>query len=447
MSMSERNQTPPGPRVLLLSAMDRWIFQNLVPALRRTCSQVYAYPLGESMANWHHPNWPDLRRRLVDRFINDVQSIVRGPGLDLVLTVVYDDTLRPEDVRRLRNMGVRVVTYHVDMHLQWYRVLLHAPELDLLAISHMQNMEPLIRRGVQMHFMPMAASRDRYAPPASADVPAPGVLMLGSVMNPRVRAVAACRRVTDEVDVYGGGWDRLRAEGGPEAPTASPMIVQPFAKRCFDIRHYLVPRLMAEGSAFLRSRWGRSRPPSSEELEWASRARIHGHAPDADVPVLLGRAAITLGVNQRAGEIGDRFGFADSRLRDFEAPLSGAFYLVQAFVDLPLFYRPGVEVETWWTLGELAEKVRWYLDHPAERARIAAAGRERALRDHTWEPRLSALFHRLGLAARASEEFCPLAVPANLSALPWCGDAIGCEPSGGSSAVPAPELAAARPGG
>lgn len=435
MSQTPPSPTPAGPRVLLLSALDRWVFQNFVPSLRRLSSRVYAYPLGDTMGNWHIPNWRDQRPKLVDRLTSDIAALAKaGWGPDLILAVVYDDLLRPGDVRRLRDLGCRVVNYHVDMNAQWYRVLHHGPELDLLAVSHLQNLEPLIRRGIPLHFMPMAASPDRYLapePPVGGGEGDPGVLMLGSATTERARAVAACREVTERVDVYGGGWDRLldpaAATGGAAIDQPVP---QPLAKRLLDLS-YLVPRLMCEGM----SMFGRFRDTravlDAATIRRAATARLHGSASDNQVPGLLGRAAITLGVNQRRGRIGDRLGFADSRLRDFEAPLSGAFYLVQSYMDLPLFYRPGAEVETWSSLPELQEKVRHYLNHPRERAAIARAGRERAIREHTWDSRLHGLFHRLGLAHREPGAPCPLEVLVNLSSSPWCHGSPGCKPTDG----------------
>ncbi|HBS29417.1 MAG TPA: hypothetical protein DEB06_08200 [Phycisphaerales bacterium] len=425
--------------MLLVSGLDRWVFQNLVPSLRRVCGRVYCYPLGDSMGNWRIRSWPAVRERLMSRFLSDVRGLVKGPGLDLVLTVLYDDTLRPRDVRALRDMGVRVATYHVDMNMQWYRVLRHAPALDVLAVSHMQNLEPLARRGVQMHFMPMGASPDRYDRDPVPDAPETGVLMLGSANRHRVRAVAACREVTEDVDVFGPGWPGLLSPDAKSDSAESNGIAQPLVKRLFDFRHYLVPRVMAEGSDLLARFVDRARPLDEGTLRLASSARVHGHAPEGLVGSLLARSRIALGVNQRTREIGDRRGVADSRLRDFEAPMSGAFYLVQSFVDLPVFYRTGSEVEAWSTLEELKEKVRYFLDHDEERASIARAGRARARKDHSWDARLGDLLHRLGLSARRGDAPCPMEVVANLSSRPWCVDSPGCRPEGGGPG-PAPEL-------
>jgi hypothetical protein len=306
--------------------------------------------------------------------------------------------------------------------------------MDMLAISHMQYTEPMIRRGVRLHFMPMAASADRYLVPSSGD--SMGVLMLGSASAPRVQAVAACCEVTAEVDVFGGGWREWLFPGSGRAPGASGSSIRhPLAKRMQDVG-YVIPRLMAEGVSFFQRGREQRRILDAATLESARTARIHGVADDARVPGLLRHAAVMLGVNQRRGWIGDRHGIADSRLRDFEAPLSGAFYLVQSFSDLPLFYRLGVEVETWSSLAELKTKVRYFMEHPEEARKIAAAGQERARRDHTWDARLRDLLHVLGLPHLGGESLSPLRVVANLSSSPWCGASPGCEPTGG---LPAPE--------
>ena len=54
-------------------------------------------------------------------------------------------------------------------------------------------------------------------------------------------------------------------------------------------------------------------------------------------------------------------------------------------------------MESWRTVGELIEKIRYYLGHESERAAIAAAGQRRALREHLWTHRFSELFAKLDI--------------------------------------------------
>jgi spore maturation protein CgeB len=60
---------------------------------------------------------------------------------------------------------------------------------------------------------------------------------------------------------------------------------------------------------------------------------------------------------------------------------------------------PGVELETFDSLAELLDKVRYFIRHPEETAAIARRGQLRAHRDHTYERRLEEIF-RVVFAAR-----------------------------------------------
>jgi spore maturation protein CgeB len=98
-----------------------------------------------------------------------------------------------------------------------------------------------------------------------------------------------------------------------------------------------------------------------------------------------------------AGDDPAQAGTTQVKLRDFEVPACGGFYLVEHAAEYADFFIPGQEVESWRTVGELIEKIRYYLDHESERAAIAAAGRRRALREHLWTHRFSELFAKLDI--------------------------------------------------
>ncbi|MCA9601030.1 MAG: glycosyltransferase [Polyangiales bacterium] len=93
--------------------------------------------------------------------------------------------------------------------------------------------------------------------------------------------------------------------------------------------------------------------------------------------------------------------------RTFEMAGAGAFELTDG-PTIGEYFEPGREIATFAGPAELLERVRWYVDRPEERARIAEAGMARAWREHTYHHRLNALF--ASIPALASER--PLPVPA-----------------------------------
>jgi spore maturation protein CgeB len=87
------------------------------------------------------------------------------------------------------------------------------------------------------------------------------------------------------------------------------------------------------------------------------------------------------------------------RLREFEAPMSGALYLTEDQPELAEYFTPDKEVLTYANRDDLLDKARYYLAHPEQAERIRRAGHERARREHTWQHRFAELFTSLGLPA------------------------------------------------
>lgn len=84
-------------------------------------------------------------------------------------------------------------------------------------------------------------------------------------------------------------------------------------------------------------------------------------------------------------------GFLVPNMRLFETTGMGACMVTDAKPGLDALFTPDREAVTYTSPDECAEKVRWLLDHPAERAAIAAAGQQRTLKDHRFRDRVNGL--------------------------------------------------------
>ncbi len=102
--------------------------------------------------------------------------------------------------------------------------------------------------------------------------------------------------------------------------------------------------------------------------------------------------------------------------RVFDLAACGAFQLVDWRAQLPEFFIPGQELATFTSLAEAREKIGYFLAHEDERRQLAAAGRERVLRDHTYARRLAMAlemiqdFHPGILPCRQAQEPAPAPV-------------------------------------
>jgi hypothetical protein len=80
-----------------------------------------------------------------------------------------------------------------------------------------------------------------------------------------------------------------------------------------------------------------------------------------------------------------------ANMRLFEITGCGSCMLTDWKPDIADVFEPDRETLTFRSAAECAEKVTWLLDHPGERAAIAAAGQRRTLTDHTFDNRVPAL--------------------------------------------------------
>ena len=86
--------------------------------------------------------------------------------------------------------------------------------------------------------------------------------------------------------------------------------------------------------------------------------------------------------------------------RDFEVPMSGGLYLTEEYEELSRFFEVGKEIVTYRGIDDLIAKIRRLLAYPVEAEAVRAAGRARALREHTWEMRFSKVLGILGIIDR-----------------------------------------------
>jgi spore maturation protein CgeB len=83
--------------------------------------------------------------------------------------------------------------------------------------------------------------------------------------------------------------------------------------------------------------------------------------------------------------------------RNFEVPGTGGFLLTGDADNLSTYYEDGKEIAIFHGIDDLIAKARYYVEHDEERERIAKAGYERTLREHTYEQRFRDIFRACGI--------------------------------------------------
>jgi hypothetical protein len=103
------------------------------------------------------------------------------------------------------------------------------------------------------------------------------------------------------------------------------------------------------------------------------------------------RSLITLGF----GYIG-KTGQLGLKGRDFEVPMTGCAYLTTWNPELAEYFEPDAEILFYRDREELVARLRSAIDQPEATLALGAAGRDRALREHTWTRRWQRLLAIVG---------------------------------------------------
>lgn len=118
-----------------------------------------------------------------------------------------------------------------------------------------------------------------------------------------------------------------------------------------------------------------------------------------DIPKIMRESVISINFANSKGE-------NQIKARTFEVPGAGGFLLTGPAQGLDRYFVPGVEIAIYQDFEDLVSKIHFYLSHPNDRDRLARAGYERTLREHTYERRLAEVVD-FALAAKARDSAMP----------------------------------------
>jgi hypothetical protein len=362
---------------------------HLAASWRMTGATVFVEHFGSTMGrDWDAGGERENRERNA-RWRNVAAEIAAGGGLDLVFFVALDDVLEDQTLIHFRQLEAKLVLYHVDMLAQWYRSIRSSRFMDLICYASADHVEFFRKRGIptlRFGFGTLAPSPDEMnVEPIRYD----GVLYLGSPWPYRQRVLRQVVQAGLPLRIYGNNWHSSRP--WPNTAGARKKLIH-------DLRFYLLPRLREEGVSLVGRMMRRliDRDQASVHLDEFPAGVACGRYETREFTALVRGAAINIGFTQM--DIASRREHPRQlRLRDFEIPAAGGFYLAQSCPELSLYYDIGGEIAVWKCAADLLDRIRYYLIRPEERQRIADAGRERALRNHTWLRRFADMAQALGM--------------------------------------------------
>jgi spore maturation protein CgeB len=363
-------QTTPNEHDLLESRI--W-YNNLFLPLRDLGHEVisFDYNLSDSYKYLDPENERDKefirqnRPQLSEELLRQIKSLHRERPIDVFFSYFYSAHAEPSVIRDIRKLGIVTVNWYCNASYQFHLVKEIAPAYDYCLVPEKFRLDDYRKIGASPLYCQEAANPNIYKP---YNIPITyNVTFVGQKYGNRPTYIRYLYNAGVDIRVWGPLWNQ-------------PMPQTPHWRRIarrikYGLQGKAVP--LASGLPVERS----GEPLSDTELiQMYSRSKISlGFSTVAQLPT-PGRKPVK-----------------QVRLRDFEATMSGAFYMVEAFDELTEFFEPDREIVMFNDAEELLQKVKFYLTHDSVREKIRRAGLLRARKEHTWQNRFTTAFRQMGL--------------------------------------------------
>jgi spore maturation protein CgeB len=317
--------------------------------------------------------------------------------LDIFFSYFWSEICDPETVEAIRALGITTVNWYCNGSYQFELVAGLAPHYDWCLVPEKFRLSDYAAVGARAIYCQEAANHRVYRP---YDVPAEfDVTFVGQAYGDRPAYVSYLLEQGIDVRAFGYGWRQLAEQG--EAQSSGAGARGGAARSALRVARRLstpdgwraavgrLARALGRGA-------GAAGPPPEPPVR-LPHAAAGGVLSDLEMIQMYSRSKINLGFSTCGAThlTGERI--VQIRLRDFEVPMSGGFYMVEYMEELEEFFKVGEEVVCYAGPEDLADKINYYLRHDAEREAIRRAGYERCLRDHTWRKRFEKVFEEMGL--------------------------------------------------
>lgn len=339
-------------------------------------------------ADPEHAAFIERNRPIVsEALLRQIRTAHAARPIDVFFSYFYDACVLPEAIDAIKRLGIRTVNWYCNGSYQLHLVSEIAPHYDWCLVPERNRLNDYERLGARPIYCQEAANPNVYKP---WDVPVEfDVTFVGQAYGDRPGFVRYLLDRGVDVRVWGVGWER------------------------YALTHPALNLISTVGKASkLFTRGGRRRlagllrrpsgpAPAARTVPWKRvglpRAVIGGPLDDVQMVQMYSRSRINLGFSSCGDTHETRERILQIRLRDFEVPMSGGFYMVEYMEELEEFFKVGEEVICYRDREELADKIRYFLRHERERETVRRAGYERSRRDHTWHRRFETVFRQMGL--------------------------------------------------
>ncbi|MGN6494930.1 MAG: CgeB family protein [Agriterribacter sp.] len=324
--------------------------------------------------------WLKERRKIFTQKIYD-QFIAEHTKkkLDLCFFYLCDDFIDLDLVREIKDKNVPVFNYSCNNIHQFHLVEQISKLVDYAVYTEREAKISFNKIGANAVHMQMAANPDLYYPRKTPHIH--DVTFIGQRYADRGYAIAHLIKKGIDVRAFGPRWDVNGEKVGNH--TLSEKL---------DKLYSIIKREgLISGMKVFASKVAEGRK-INEENE-ILKNNVGPVLSDDEMVALFSKSKINLGFSNVYLNGRDKSKvMSHVRLRDFEIPMCGAFYLTGFTDEIEEYFEIGKEIETFKNVEELSDKCTFYLKNDTLRTKIAENAYQRSITCHTWENRFNELF-------------------------------------------------------
>ena len=310
--------------------------------------QDFNNPANKGAIEYHKP-------RIEKELISQIEAVHKKTPIDMFFSYFASSYCSPEIIKKIGAMGITTVNWFCNASYQFYLVEEIAPAYDYCLVPEKFRLEDYRWVGANPIYCQEAANPNIYKPNnIEKDI---DISFTGQRYADRYLYIRDLHNAGLQLKVFGENWNTRPPKGA-------------------------LKKLLRSVYNIVR----KDKPvPSSVFGSYIS---------DEEMVKLYSRSKINLGFANCYAEPGEK-PIKQVRLRDFEVPMSGGFYLTEYFEELTDFFVPHKEIVCFTDTKDCIDKAKYYLAHSQEREEIRLAGHQRALKDHSWQKRLRDAFDRM----------------------------------------------------
>lgn len=294
-----------------------------------------------------------------DKMNEELLAKVQKDRPDLVFFVPYSDELKKDVLKKISRI-TKTAAWFSDDHWRFDNYSRYlAPCFNWVITTYSRAVERYKKAGISNVILSQWAADTSLYKPADNPGSGPDVSFVGTWSRPRERIISGLQGRGISVDVYGDGW--------PNGRVSREKMIRVFSESKINL--------------------GLNSPPGFLSIN--SLGRLFSKRS-------FNRIVLDFHLVRNLKSFLKR-GITQIKARHFEIPACGGFLMTADADNLGDYYEVGKEIVVYDSVSDLAEKIKYYLNHKEERVTIAEAGYQRTLREHTYEKRFNEMFKTMGL--------------------------------------------------